>query len=107
MKTPKTAEIEQALKAGIRAAEKVTKQSMDRLNSAGDDEKTIEAKIEKKQKELERNQKRLRQLKQLRFVLPLIATGDFRSAINVALVFIISLLQRARFDLNKNPPDMA
>ena len=39
---------------------------MERLNSAGDDEKTIEAKIEKKEKELERNQKRLRQLKQLR-----------------------------------------
>ena len=73
----KTAEIEQALKAGIRAAEKVTKQSMDRLNSAGDDEKTIEAKIEKKQKELERNQKRLRQLKQLRFVSLYGATGVF------------------------------
>lgn len=59
-------EIERALKDGIRAAEKVTKQSIERLSSAGDDEKTIETKIEKKEKELERNQKRLRQLKQLR-----------------------------------------
>lgn len=59
-------EIEKSLKAAIKVSEKVTKQSMTKLNGVGDDEKTIQAKIEKKQAELERNQKRLRQLKQLR-----------------------------------------
>jgi len=59
-------EIEKTLRAAIKVSEKVTKQSMTKLNGADDDEKTIQVKIEKKQAELERNQKRLRQLKQLR-----------------------------------------
>jgi len=59
-------EIEKALKEGIKAADKITAESVKRLATAGDDEKTIETRIEKKHKELERNQKRLRQLKQLR-----------------------------------------
>jgi len=59
-------EIEAVLREGIKTAEKVTKQSMTKLSNADEDERSIQAKIEKKQKELERNQKRLRQLKQLR-----------------------------------------
>jgi len=59
-------EIEKTLRAAIKVSEKVTKQSMTKLNGADDDEKTIQVKIDKKQAELERNQKRLRQLKQLR-----------------------------------------
>lgn len=59
-------EIEKTLRAAIKVSEKVTKQSMTKLNGADDDEKTIQVKIEKKQAELDRNQKRLRQLKQLR-----------------------------------------
>merc|ERR1712168_96084 len=53
-------------RAAIKVSEKVTKQSMTKLNGADDDEKSIQVKIDKKQAELERNQKRLRQLKQLR-----------------------------------------
>ena len=49
-----------------KVADKVTKQSATKLNNADSDEKSIQAKIEKKRAELERNQKRLRQLKQLR-----------------------------------------
>lgn len=45
-------EIERALKEGIKAADKITAESVKRLASAGDDEKTIETRIEKKQKDV-------------------------------------------------------
>jgi clusterin-associated protein 1 len=59
-------EIEKTLKEAIQVADRVTVESRRKLESADSDEKGIENKIEKKQNELERNQKRLRQLKQLR-----------------------------------------
>ena len=44
-------EIEKALKEGIKAADKITAESVKRLATAGDDEKTIETRIEKKHKD--------------------------------------------------------
>merc|ERR1719238_1656182 len=59
-------EVERAIREATAAADKNAKMAYGKLESAAGDGNSVQAKIEKKRAELERTQKRLRQLNQLR-----------------------------------------
>nr|XP_002739342.1 PREDICTED: clusterin-associated protein 1-like [Saccoglossus kowalevskii] len=59
-------EIERGLRGSIKAVEQQTKKTQLMLDNVASDEANLEAKIEKKRSELERNQKRLRTLQSVR-----------------------------------------
>ncbi|CAG5098845.1 Oidioi.mRNA.OKI2018_I69.XSR.g16029.t1.cds [Oikopleura dioica] len=58
--------IEKALKEAAAAADKVSDSATKKVNSVTGDEATVQAKIDKKKSEIERAEKRLRQMMQLR-----------------------------------------
>lgn len=59
-------EVEQSLAASIKAVEQEIKKTLHMLDNVASDEANLEAKIEKKKNELERNQKRLQTLQSVR-----------------------------------------
>jgi len=60
------AEVEGAIKQATKIADKNAEMALGKLGNAAGDEQSVQTKIEKKRAELERTQKRLRQLNQLR-----------------------------------------
>lgn len=59
-------EVEKGLSGSIRAVEAEIKKTLNQIDNVASDEANLEAKIEKKRNELERNQKRLVTLQSVR-----------------------------------------